>query len=327
MFGGGDLKIMCRGDNTRSYLALSEWFVLIDATCILARLYTTFKATRKSYTMEDFQHRIAPLSADDANRIFAFEIVTDVPTLIQYMVRNSTEAEATKIKITCNVRREVRGQFLDIAVQDNGHGIEPLDRAVVARHYHARDMKKEDVSHRGLDLASAVYASKAVKFATKTKEEEHGEQWELRFDKNTNAKGHCKKFLVPPRYDPWSGGSDFEHGTCVEIVSLFEDYPIRLRLELATLEKVIPSSSSLVKSWAMLYPEVEIQFSNSIGTHLVHYIPVDQSDSATAANQMFRPKASFELFEHVAADGWKILVNLPTTAGISITTLTTDVDR
>lgn len=114
---------------------------------------------------------IATLPPQAVRVIGSTQVLTDSTSLVKELVDNSLDAQATSITV------EVSANALDvIQVKDNGHGIAPVDRALVCRRHCTSKIKDLDdlakiggasLGFRGEALASAVEMSASVMVTTR----------------------------------------------------------------------------------------------------------------------------------------------------------------
>lgn len=147
-----------------------------------------------------------------SNAIAAGEVVENPTSMIKELIENSLDAGSTEIKI------EVRNGGLDLAITDNGCGMEKEDLLLsIERHATSKISTKEDLfkiityGFRGEALSSISAVSKMI-LSSRTKDMENGVQINVLGGKVTNLKEVSKNI-----------------GTYIEIKDLFYNTPARLK--------------------------------------------------------------------------------------------------
>ncbi|EME79370.1 uncharacterized protein MYCFIDRAFT_8837, partial [Pseudocercospora fijiensis CIRAD86] len=118
---------------------------------------------------------ISALPQATVRTLGASQVLTDPAALVKELVDNALDANATSISI------EISNNTVDvIQVRDNGHGVAPEDRSLVARRYctskisHDDDLKDiggSSLGFRGEALASAAELSGTLTISTRVEGE------------------------------------------------------------------------------------------------------------------------------------------------------------
>lgn len=122
------------------------------------------------------QATVKPLSASLIRHIGSSQALTNPSSVVKELIDNALDARATSIAI------EISSNTVDlIQVRDNGHGIAPEDRQLVARRHCTSKLRNMDdlrrigrtsLGFRGVALASVGAMSKTMTVMTRVEGEQ-----------------------------------------------------------------------------------------------------------------------------------------------------------
>ena len=137
---------------------------------------------------------IAVLPTITVRAIGSAQTLTDSPSLVKELIDNAIDSRATNISVEISVNA-----LDEIRVKDNGHGINPEDRALVCKRYCTSKIRTLEDLHqlggrslgfRGEALASATEMSACFTISTRIEGEETAS--ELKFDRQGNIAKYVK---------------------------------------------------------------------------------------------------------------------------------------
>lgn len=176
--------------------------------------------------------------------IGATQVLTDPSALVKELVDNALDAHATSISI------EIHHNTLDtIQVRDNGHGVAPEDRPLVARRYctsklsnfdDLKDIGGSSLGFRGEALASAAELSGSLTISTHIEGEQVGAALKI------NQKGEV---VAQER-------ASLPVGTCVKITDFIKTNPVRRQHTLKNADACLKKIKRCLQAYAFARPHV-----------------------------------------------------------------------
>ncbi|TKA28195.1 hypothetical protein B0A50_04167 [Salinomyces thailandicus] len=176
--------------------------------------------------------------------IGASQVLTDPATVVKELIDNALDANATIIAV------EIHANTLDvIQVRDNGHGIPPDDRALVAtpnctsklvNFSDLKDVGGASLGFRGQALASAAELSGSMTLSTRVDGESVAAV--LRID-------HRGQIISQER-------TSLPVGTTVRITDFIKANPVRRQQALKSTEKVLKRIKQTLQAYAFVRPRV-----------------------------------------------------------------------
>lgn len=176
----------------------------------------------------------------------ASQALTDATSVIKELLDNSLDARATSVSI------EIAANTLDvIQVRDNGHGIAPNDRPLVARRYCTSKIRDEkdlasiggsSLGFRGEALSSAVDMSDSMTITTRVEGEDIASA--LKISQSGEIAGE----------DPAS----HPVGTTVRITNFLTRQPVRKQVALKGTAKTLAKIKQMLQAYAFARPETRL---------------------------------------------------------------------
>ncbi|GIZ43298.1 hypothetical protein CKM354_000653000 [Cercospora kikuchii] len=176
----------------------------------------------------------------------ASQVLTDPAAVVKELLDNAYDANATSIAV------EIHSNTIDvIQVRDNGHGIVPEDRPLVARRYctskitHDDDLKDiggSSLGFRGEALASAAELSGSLTISTKIEGEQVAAALKI------SQKGEViaqEKASLPV-------------GTTVRITDFIKANPVRRQVVLKNTENCLKKIKRTLQAYAFARPRVRL---------------------------------------------------------------------
>lgn len=176
--------------------------------------------------------------------IGASQVLTDPSTVVKELVDNALDARATSIAI------EIHANTLDvIQVRDNGHGIPPQDRPLVAKRYCTSKLIDADdlaliggssLGFRGEALTSAAEMSGGMTVTTRVEGEQVATSLKINQQGEVVAQERASTAI----------------GTTVKITDFIKTNPVRRQVALKHTEQCLKRVKHLLQSFAFARPHV-----------------------------------------------------------------------
>ncbi len=200
---------------------------------------------------------IQPIDKASIHRLTSGQVITDLATAVKELVDNALDANAT----TVDLRLCDYGKSL-VEVSDNGTGVAPADRVLLARKYHTSKLSKFDdletlrtLGFRG-EALSSLCAVSHVAVVTKVAEEECGVR--LEYDEHGELSGETMTARSV--------------GTTVSVRDLFHSLPVRRKEFEKNLKRDYGRLVSLLQSYALICTGVRFVCTNQVGTGTRHVV-------------------------------------------------------
>jgi DNA mismatch repair protein MutL len=178
--------------------------------------------------------------------IGAAQVLTDSSAVVKELVDNALDARATTIAV------EIHANTLDsIQVRDNGHGIPPQDRLLVARRYCTSKLTNADelgsiggssLGFRGEALASAAEMSGGMAVTTRVEGEQVATT--LKIDQQGEVAGQERASTAV--------------GTTIKITDFIKSNPVRRQVALKHTDQTLKRIKHLLQSFAFARPHVRL---------------------------------------------------------------------
>ncbi|KXT08621.1 hypothetical protein AC579_5969 [Pseudocercospora musae] len=189
---------------------------------------------------------ISALPQATVRTLGASQVLTDPAALVKELVDNALDANATSISI------EISNNTVDvIQVRDNGHGVAPEDRPLVARRYctskisHDDDLKDiggSSLGFRGEALASAAELSGTFTISTRVEGEPVAAA--LKINQEGEVTGQEKASLPV--------------GTTVRITDFIKNNPVRRQVVLKNAETCLKKIKRTLQAYAFARSRVRL---------------------------------------------------------------------
>lgn len=189
---------------------------------------------------------IQALPQTTVRAIGASQVLTDPAALVKELVDNALDAQATSVAV------EIHANTLDlIQVRDNGHGIPPQDRPLVARRYctskliNADDLSSirgSSLGFRGEALASAAEMSDGMTVTTRVEGEQVATA--LQIDQQGEITGQNRASTAV--------------GTTVKITEFIKSNPVRRQVALKHVDHCLKRIKHLLQAFAFARPHVRL---------------------------------------------------------------------
>lgn len=176
--------------------------------------------------------------------IGASQVLTDPSAVVKELVDNALDARATNIAV------EIHANTLDsIQVRDNGHGIPPQDRPLVARRYCTSKLTDADdlasiggssLGFRGEALASAAEMSSGMTITTRVEGEQVATSLKI------NQQGEVAAQVR----------ASTQVGTTVKITDFIKSNPVRRQVALKHTDQCLKRIKHLLQAFAFARPHV-----------------------------------------------------------------------
>ncbi|PSK60102.1 PMS1 1 protein [Elsinoe australis] len=192
---------------------------------------------------------ITSLPEATVNALRASQSLVDPVVVVKELLENALDAGASSVSI------EISANTLDIIqCKDNGHGVPPSDRHLLAAKHCTSKMSSEQnlgrngssyLGFRGEALCNMAESSSELTVTTRVGGEEAGSM--ITFLRNGNLK------TEQPR--------PHAVGTTVRVTKFSEYYPVRRRYALQSVKKTIAGVRDLMHSYAFARPNTRLAFS------------------------------------------------------------------
>ena len=176
--------------------------------------------------------------------IGASQVLTDPSAVVKELVDNALDARATSIAV------EIHANTLDvIQVRDNGHGIPPQDRPLVARRYCTSKLTDADdlasiggssLGFRGEALTSAAEMSGGMTVSTRVEGEQVATSLKINQQGEVMAQERASTAI----------------GTTVKITDFIKTNPVRRQVALKHTEQCLKRVKHVLQSFAFARPHV-----------------------------------------------------------------------
>lgn len=173
-------------------------------------------------------------------------VLADPAALVKELVDNALDANATNIAI------EIHSNTLDvIQVRDNGHGVPPEDRPLVARRYctskinHDKDLRDiggSSLGFRGEALASAAELSGTFRVSTRIEGEQTATVMKI------NQQGEVVS----------QEKSSLPTGTTIRITDFIKANPVRRQIVLKDAENCVKTIKKKLQTYALARSDVRL---------------------------------------------------------------------
>ncbi|KEQ77960.1 hypothetical protein M436DRAFT_15646, partial [Aureobasidium namibiae CBS 147.97] len=173
------------------------------------------------------------------------QALTDPVSVVKELIDNALDARASNITI------EISTNTLDvIQVKDNGHGIAPTDRLLVAKPYCTSKLKDEKdlalvgssyLGFRGEALSSALEMSGEMTITTRVEGESIATAIKL-----------CQTG------DPVQDRATHPPGTTIRIANFLKNQPVRKQVALKAAPKALTKIKQLLQSYAFARPATRL---------------------------------------------------------------------
>jgi DNA mismatch repair protein MutL len=176
--------------------------------------------------------------------IGAAQVLTDSSAIVKELIDNALDARATSVAV------EIHANTIDsIQVRDNGHGIPPQDRPLVARRYctskltNAEDLASiggSSLGFRGEALASAAETSGGMTVTTRVEGEQVATALKIDQQGEVIAQERASSAV----------------GTTVKITDFIKSNPVRRQVALKHTDQTLKRIKHLLQSFAFVRPHV-----------------------------------------------------------------------
>ncbi|KAK6007062.1 hypothetical protein QM012_006070 [Aureobasidium pullulans] len=173
------------------------------------------------------------------------QALTDPASVVKELIDNALDARASNISI------EISANTLDvIQVKDNGHGIAPTDRPLVAKPYCTSKIKDENdlalvgstyLGFRGEALSSALEMSDEMTITTRVEGE-----------------SVATAIKICQTGDPIQDRAAHPPGTTVRIANFLKNQPVRKQVALKAAPKTLTKIKQLLQSYAFARPAMRL---------------------------------------------------------------------
>jgi len=194
--------------------------------------------------LQSINMSIQALPETAVRAIGASQVLTDPSAVVKELVDNALDARATSIAV------EIHANTIDvIQVRDNGHGIPPQDRPLVARRYCTSKLTDADdlasiggssLGFRGEALTSAAEMSGGMTVTTRVEGEQVATALKINQQGEVMAQERASAAI----------------GTTVRIADFIKSNPVRRQVALKHTEQCLKRVKHLLQSFAFARPHV-----------------------------------------------------------------------
>ncbi|KAK5172246.1 uncharacterized protein LTR77_003884 [Saxophila tyrrhenica] len=174
------------------------------------------------------------------------QVLTDPASVVKELIDNALDAHATSISV------EISTNTLDlIQVRDNGHGIPPEDRLLVARPHctskigseeDLKDIGGSSLGFGGEALASVAEVSGSLTISTRVEGEQVATA--MKINRQGEVTGQDRASLPV--------------GTTIKVTDFIKSHPVRRQVALKATEKTLKKIKQLLQSDAFARPQTRI---------------------------------------------------------------------
>ncbi|KAI5272493.1 hypothetical protein E4T47_04252 [Aureobasidium subglaciale] len=230
------------------------------------------------------------------------QALTDPISVVKELVDNALDARASNITV------EISTNTLDlIQVKDNGHGIAPTDRPLVAKPYCTSKLKDEKdlalvgssyLGFRGEALSSTLEMSGEMTITTRVE----GESVATAIKLNQNGEPAQDRATHPP-------------GTTIRIVNFLKNQPVRKQVALKAASKTLTKIKQLLQSYAFARPTTRFSLkvikAKSDKDNWTYAPKVGSGIEDTALKVVGKPCAAQCIWAEVEYEGFTVQAFLP----------------
>ena len=191
---------------------------------------------------------IQKLESNTVRTIGASQTLTDPASVIKELLDNALDARATSVTI------EIASNTLDIIqVRDNGHGIAPEDRSMVAMPHCTSKLTSEDdiksigglsLGFRGEALASMAEMSGSLTITTRVEGEDVATLLKI------NQRGEVTR----------QERASSPVGSLVKITDFIKVHPVRRQAALKNRDKCLKKIKQILQAYAFARPRIRLSF-------------------------------------------------------------------
>lgn len=203
--------------------------------------------SQRNSTVDDATNMtIQALPQSTVRAIGASQVLTDPAAVVKELIDNALDARATSIAI------EIHANTLDvIQVRDNGHGIPPPDRPLVARRYCTSKLTNEQdlvdiggssLGFRGEALASAAEMSDSMTITTRVEGEQVATALEISQQGEVTRQDRASNPV----------------GTTVKIANFIKSNPVRRQVALKQTDLCLKRIKHMLQAFAFARPYIRL---------------------------------------------------------------------
>lgn len=175
------------------------------------------------------------------------QALTDPVSVVKELIDNALDARASNITI------EISANTLDvIQVKDNGHGIAPTDRPLVAKPYCTSKIKDE----RDLGLVGSSYLGFRGEALSSALEM----SGEMTITTRVEGETVATAIKLSQTGDPVQDRATHPPGTTIRIANFLKNQPVRKQVALKAAPKTLTKIKQLLQSYAFARPATRLSF-------------------------------------------------------------------